>query len=129
MVESSATYEVPIAAHPTEASFNPAPIAEDRPADTPARCIMIRVFPSSSSAYGLREEVVQLVVRGQNGCSTHFGSASFRVTAIGSDGQPVGSASGSFSSGFPPGGSAESLVAIPTKPSLALTYRAEVTGY
>jgi hypothetical protein len=129
MAESSATYEVPIVARPTEAPVNPAPIAEDRPADTPMRCILLHVSPSSSSAYGLRGEVVQLVVRGQNGCSTHFGGASFRVTAIGSGGQPVGSASGSFSSGFPPGGSAETLVAIPTKPSLALTYRAEVTGY
>jgi hypothetical protein len=119
MAESSATYEVPIVARPTETAVNPAPIAEDRPADTPMRCILLHVSPSSSSAYGLRGEVVQLVVRGQNGCSTHFRGASFRVTAIGSGGQPVGSASGSFSSGFPPGGSAETLVAIPTKPSLA----------
>jgi hypothetical protein len=130
MQESSATYEVPIVAHPTEARpVYPAPVAEERPADTPERCLMLQVSPSSSSAYGLRGEVVQLVVRAQNGCGANFGSASFRVTAIGADGSPVGSASGRFSETIRPGGSAETLIAIPTKPSLGLTYRAEVTGY
>jgi hypothetical protein len=69
--------------------------------------------------------VVQLVVRAQNGCGTDFGGASFRVTAIGSNGREVASAFGRFSDAIPPGGSAETLVVIPTKPSMALSYRAE----
>lgn len=132
MVESSATYEVPIAAPPAAAEGRPveaAPPVENRPADSPKRCLTLQVSPSSASAYGIRGEVVQLVVRARNGCSTNFGSATFRVTAIGPDGRELGSAGGSFSVGIAPFGSAETLIAIPTKPSLALTYRAEVMGY
>jgi hypothetical protein len=130
MEESSATYEVPIAPPAAEEQrpVEAAPV-ENRPADSPKRCLMLQVSPSSASAYGIRGEVVQLVVRARNGCSTNFGSATFRVTAIGPDGREVGSAVGSFSAGIPLGGSAETLIAIPTKPSLALTYRAEVMGY
>jgi hypothetical protein len=130
--ESSATYEVPIAAPPAAAEGRPveaAPPVEDRPADSPKRCLTLQVSPSSASAYGIQGEVVQLVVRARNGCSTNFGSATFRVTAIGPDGRELGSAVGSFSVGIAPFGSAETLIAIPTKPSLALTYRAEVMGY
>jgi hypothetical protein len=130
MEESSATYEVPIAA-PTEVRrlFEPAPAVADRPADSPQRCLVVHVSPNFASAYGRAGEVVQLVVRIQNACGTNFGGASFRVTAIGADGGPVGSASGSFSSPIPAGGSAETLVAIPARRSALLTYRAEVTGY
>ena len=98
---------------------------EARPADSPARCLALQAYPSSVSAYGVRGEVVQLVVRAQNGCGTTFGGASFRVTAVGPDGSEVASASGRISVAIPPGGSAETLVAIPTKPSMALSYRAE----
>jgi hypothetical protein len=131
MQEASATFEVPIATPVAEVTraVPAAPFVENRPADTPERCLMLQVSPSSSSAYGLRGEVVQLVVRVQNGCGTNFGSASFRVTAIGADGSPVASASGRFFAAIRPGGSAETLIAIPTKPSLGLTYRGEVTGY
>jgi hypothetical protein len=125
MEESSATFEVSVPV--TE--FRPSPTAERRLDDTPTRCIMVSASPSSASAYGVSGEVVQVVVRAQNGCGTHFGGASFRVTAIGANGREVASASGSFSTGIPPGGTAETLIAIPTKPSLGFIYRAEVTGY
>jgi len=107
----------------------PFPPREDRPADTPARCILLQAYPSSASAYGVGGEVVQLVVRAQNGCLANFGGASFRVAAVGPDGREVASGSGRFSGAIPAGGSAETLIAIPTKPSLRLTYRAEVLGY
>lgn len=132
MQESSATFEVPIAASAPAPEQRPSeafPSVEDRPADSPKRCLTLSASPSSSAAYGIRGEVVQLVVHGRNGCSTNFNSASFRVTAIGPNGQDVGSAGGSFSGGIAPFGSAETLIAIPTKPSLSLTFRAEVIGY
>jgi hypothetical protein len=132
MQESSATFEVPIAASAPAPAQRPSEAfrsGEDRPADSPKRCLTLSASSSSSAAYGIRGEVVQLVVRARNGCSTNFNSASFRVTAIGPDGQDVGSAGGSFSGGIAPFGSAETLIAIPTKPSLSLTYRAEVIGY
>jgi len=132
MKESSATYEVPIAVPPAAEERRPVeavPLVEERPADSPKRCLTLQASPSSASAYGIRGEVVQLVVRARNGCSTNFGSASFRATAIGPDGRELGSAVGSFSAGIAPFGSAETLIAISTRPSLALTYRAEVMGY
>jgi len=130
MAESSATFEVSVAPSPTaERPVEAAPATGERPADTPLRCLTLQVSPSSASAYGISGEVVQLVVRAQNGCGTNFASASFRVTAMGYDGRPLTSAVGSFSSGIPPGGSAQTLIAIPTKPSIGITYRAEVTGY
>lgn len=134
--ESEATFVVPIleaterpVPAPAPRLAVPFPPREDRPADSPARCIMLQAYPSSVSAYGVGGEVVQLVVRAQNGCSANFGSASFRVAAVGPDGREVVSASGRFSGAIPAGGSAETLIAIPTKPSLRLTYRAEVLGY
>jgi hypothetical protein len=132
MQESSATFEVPIAVSPAAGERAPvgaAPPVEIRPVDTPKRCLTLQVSPSSASAYGIRGEVVQLVVRARNGCSTNFGSATFRVTAIGPDGRDLGSAVGNFSVGIPPFGSSETLIAIPTRPSLNLTYRSEVMGY
>jgi hypothetical protein len=132
MEESSATFEVPIAVPPAAEErrpVEPAPVVADRPQDSPQRCLTVHASPNFASAYGRAGEVVQLVVRIQNACGTNFGGASFRVTAIGADGSPVGSASGSFSSPIPAGGSAETLVAIPARRSAVLTYRAEVTGY
>jgi hypothetical protein len=134
--ESEATFVLPIlevTERPTHAPAPPPavpfPPREDRQSDSPARCILLQAHPSSVSAYGIGGEVVQLVVRAQNGCLTNFGSTSFRVAAVGPDGREVASASGSFSEAIPAGGSAETLIAIPTKPSLGLIYRAEVLGY
>lgn len=131
--EAEAIYEVPVAA-PEERPTAPPdpqpaatwPPAEDRPADTPARCLMLQAHPSNVSAFGSSGEVVQLVVRAQNGCGTNFGSASFRAVAIGPDGREVASASGRFPGGVPAGGSTETLIALRTRPALSLTYRAEV---
>jgi hypothetical protein len=134
--ESEATFVLPIlevtkrpTPAPTPRPAIPYRAPEERPSDTPARCILLQAHPSSVSAYGVGGEVVQLVVRAQNGCLTNFGSTSFRVAAVGPDGREVASASGSFSVAIPAGGSAETLIAIPTKPSLGLIYRAEVLGY
>lgn len=131
--EAEAIYEVPVAAaeeRPTAPPDPPPPSAwppaEDRPADTPARCLMLQAHPSNVSAFGSSGEVVQLVVRAQNGCGTNFGSASFRAVAIGPDGREVASASGRFPGGVPAGGSTETLIALRTRPALSLTYRAEV---
>jgi len=65
-------------------------------------------------------------VRAQNGCGTNFGYASFRAVAIGPDGQEVASSHGSFAGGIRAGGSAETLIAVRTKPGTNMTYRAEV---
>ena len=122
--ESWATYEMPLAPEtPTPVSM---PAQEERPADTPQRCLTLHASPSMASAYGRSGAVVQLVVRAQNGCSTGFGYASFRVVAIGADGREAGSAVGRFPGGVLAAGSAETLIAIPTTPSTSLTYRAEV---
>jgi hypothetical protein len=130
--EAEATYELPIldaAGRPTVvADPPPAPVwvpPENRPSDTPARCLMLQAYPSNVAAYGLSGEVVQLVVRAQNGCGTNFGYASFRAIAIGPDGGEVASAVGSFTGGIRAGGSAETLIAVRTKPGTNMTYRAE----
>ena len=129
--EAEAIYEVPVAASerppepPDPRPAAPWPPAEERPADTPARCLMLQAHPSNVSAFGPSGEVVQLVVRAQNGCGTNFGSASFRAVAIGPDGSEVASATGRFPGGVRAGGSAETLIALRTKPALNLTYRAE----
>ncbi len=86
---------------------------------------MLQANPSTVSAYGTSGEIVQLVVRGQNGCSTNFGSVSFRAIAIGLDGREIASAVGRFPEGIRAGGSAETLIAIATKPVLGATYRAQ----
>jgi len=134
--ESGATFVLPvleIEERPTPAPAPPAAVAfpprENRPADSPARCILLQAYPSSVSAYGVSGEVVQLVVRARNGCFTNFGGASFRAVAVGPEGREVAAASGRFSGAIPAGGSAETLIAIPTKPSPGLSYRAEVLGY
>jgi len=131
--EAEAIYEVPVAVPEERPTARPEPppaaawqAAEDRPADTPARCLMLQAHPSNVSAFGSSGEVVQLVVRAQNGCGTNFGSASFRAVAIGPDGREVASASGRFPGGVPAGGSTETLIALRTRPALGLTYRAEV---
>jgi hypothetical protein len=131
--ESEALYEIPVASTEERAPAPPEPPpaaawppAEDRPADTPSRCLMLQAHPSNVSAFGSSGEVVQLVVRAQNGCGTNFGSASFRAVAIGPDGSEVASAVGRFPEGVRAGGSAETLIALRTKPALSLTYRAEV---
>jgi hypothetical protein len=72
--ESEATFEVPILEvdeRPTVAP-DPPTVAhgvppEDRPPDTTARCLMLQAYPSTVAAYGRSGEVVQLVVRAQNG--------------------------------------------------------------
>lgn len=131
--EAEAIYEVPVPvsgeippAVPEPPPAAPWPPAEDRPADTPARCLMLQAHPSNVSAFGPSGEVVQLVVRAQNGCGTNFGSASFRAVAIGPDGAEVASAVGRFPGGVRAGGSAETLIALRTKPAMSLTYRAEI---
>nr|MDQ5872855.1 hypothetical protein [Acidobacteriota bacterium] len=131
--EAEAIYELPVpdAAGQPARPPDPPPAAdwappEDRPSDTPTRCLMLQAYPSNVSAYGSFGEVVQLVVRAQNGCSTNFGYASFRAIAIGPDGQEVASAVGSFSGGIRAGGSAETLIAVRAKPGTSMTYRAEV---
>jgi len=130
--ESEATFEVPILEvdeRPTAAPAPPtvAPYAppEDRPPDTTARCLMLQAYPSTVAAYGRSGEVVQLVVRAQNGCGTNFDYASFRAIAIGPNGLELASAMGRFPEGIRAGGSAETLIAIPTKPVIGATYRAE----
>jgi hypothetical protein len=123
--EREATFVLPVREVEERPTAVPYRAPEARPADTPARCLALQAHPSSVSAYGRGGEVVQLVVRAQNGCGTNFGGASFRVTAIGSNGREVASAFGRFAAAIPPGGSAETLVVIPTKPSMTLTYRAE----
>ncbi len=130
--ESEATLEVPIldvderpAAEPAPPRVAPYEPPEDRPRDTPGRCVMIQANPSTVSAYGRSGEIVQLVVRGQNGCGTNFGSVYFRAIAIGPDGREVASAVGRFPDGISAGGSAETLIAIATKPVLGMSYRAE----
>jgi hypothetical protein len=130
--ESEATFEVPILEvdeRPTAAP-DPPTVAhgvppEDRPPDTTARCLMLQAYPSTVAAYGRSGEVVQLVVRAQNGCGTNFGSAFFRAIAIGPNGLELASAVGRFPDGIGAGGSAETLIAIPTKPVMGVTYRAE----
>lgn len=131
--EAEATYELPARdayGRPINSVDPPATAVwappESRAADTPARCLMLQAYPSNVSAYGSFGEVVQLVVRAQNGCSTNFGYASFRAIAIGPDGQEVASAVGSFSGGIRAGGSAETLIAVRAKPGTSMTYRAEV---
>jgi hypothetical protein len=130
--ESVATFEVPILEvdeRPTAAPDPPAVAPyvppEDRPPDTTERCLMLQAYPSTVAAYGRSGEVVQLVVRAQNGCGTNFGYASFRAIAIGPNGLELGSAVGRFPEGIRAGGSAETLIAIPTKPVIGVTYRAE----
>lgn len=125
--ESEATFEVPIPEvdeRPTAAP-NPYVPPRDRPPDTTARCLMLQAYPSSVAAYGRSGEVVQLVVRAQNGCGTNFGYASFRAIAIGPDGSELASTVGRFPEGIRAGGSAETVIAIPTKPVMGVTYRAE----
>ncbi|MEO8349651.1 MAG: hypothetical protein ABI610_12120 [Acidobacteriota bacterium] len=131
--EAEATYELPARdanGRPINSVDPPATAVwvppESRPADTAARCLMLQAYPSNVSAYGSFGEVVQLVVRAQNGCSTNFGYASFRAIAIGPDGREVASAVGSFSGGIHAGGSAETLIAVRAKPGTSMTYRAEV---
>lgn len=131
--EAEAAYELPARdayGRPINSVDPPATAAwvppESRPADTAARCLMLQAYPSNVSAYGSFGEVVQLVVRAQNGCSTNFGYASFRAIVIGPDGQEVASAVGSFSGGIRAGGSAETLIAVRAKPGTSMTYRAEV---
>lgn len=135
--ESEATFEFKV---PTErpARTDDYPAAEQRPPDypeaarqraDPQKCILATAQPTMTSAYGRSGEVIHLAVRAQNGCSTHFEGATFRVAALAPDGREVGSASGRFYGGIPPGGSADTLIVIPVAPSLDLTYRAEVTGY
>lgn len=131
--EAGAIYEVPVldVEERPAAAPDPPPAAswvpaEDRPADTPARCLMLQAYPSNVAAFGLSGEVVQLVVRAQNGCGTDFGYASFRAVAIGPDGREVASAVGGFAGGIRAGGSAETLIAVRTKPGTSMTYRAEV---
>lgn len=131
--ESEATFELPVLdvdERPTAAPDPPPAAAwvppEDRPADTPARCLMLQAYPSNVAAFGSSGEVVQLVVRAQNGCGTNFGYASFRAVAIGPDGREVASAVGGFAGGIRAGGSAETLIAVRTKPGTNMAYRAEV---
>ena len=64
-------------------------------------------------------------MRGQNGCATNFGYVSFRAIAIGPNGLELASAVGRFPEGIRAGGSAETLVVVPTKPDMGVTYRAE----
>jgi len=126
--ESEATYEFPVPPErPTELREYRQP--EERPADAPARCIAATAAPTMASSFGRTGEYIQLVVRARNACSTNFGNVTFRAVAIAPDGREVGWASGSFYGGVAPGGGAESLVVIPMTPSVALTYRAEITGY
>ena len=124
--EAEATFEVPIPAvadeRPTAVPFAP---PEERPSDTAARCVMLQAHPSTVAAYGRSGEVVQLVVRGQNGCATNFGYVSFRAIAIGPNGLELASAVGRFPEGIRAGGSAETLIVVPTKPDMGVTYRAE----
>ena len=130
--ESEATFEVPILEvdeRPTAAPDPPTAahgvLPEDRPPDTTARCLMLQAYPSTVAAYGRSGEVVQLVVRAQNGCGTNLRYASFRAIAIGPNGLELASAVGRFPDGIGAGGSAETLIAIPTKPVMGVTYRAE----
>jgi hypothetical protein len=126
--EAEATFEFPVPPErPTEVREYRPP--EERREDAPATCIAATAAPTTASAFGRSGEVIQLVVQARNVCSTSFGNVTFHVVAIAPDGREVGSASGSFYGGVPPGGGAESLVVIPMRPSVALTYRAEITGY
>lgn len=131
--EAEAIYEVPVAGVEEPAAVPAAPTAApdwpppaERRVDTPARCIQLTAQPSNVSAFGSSGEVVQLVVRAQNGCGTNFDSAWFRAVAIAPDGRELASASGRFPGGVRAGSSAETLIALRTKPALGLTYRAEV---
>lgn len=130
---AEATYEVPIgsaeepAAAPVEPTAAPAwPPPEERRPDTAARCIQLTAAPSNVSAFGSSGEVVQLVVRAQNGCGTNFDSAWFRAVAVAPDGRELASASGRFPGGVRAGSSAETLIALRTPPAMGLTYRAEI---
>jgi hypothetical protein len=133
-VESSATFDMPLGPagpEPVAPPYYPTarpyfPPEDDRPLDTPARCVMVHASPSMTSAYGRTGAVVQLVVRAHNGCPRSFGSVTFRAIAIGADGNEAGAAVGSFPGGVPAGGSAETLIAVPTRPSTSLSYRAEI---
>jgi hypothetical protein len=131
--EAETVYEVPVAAaeEPASAQLDPSPALDwpppqERPADTPARCVQLTASPSNVSAFGSSGEVVQLVVRAQNGCGTNFDSAYFRAYALAPDGRELASAAGRFPGGVLAGGSAETLIALRTKPALGLTYRAEI---
>jgi hypothetical protein len=130
--ESAVTFEVPIlevderpTAAPDPPTVAPYVPPEDRPPDTTARCLMLQAYPSTVAAYGRSGEVVQLVVRAQNGCGTNLRYASFRAIATGPNGLELASAVGRFPEGIRAGGSAETLIAIPTKPVMGVTYRAE----
>ena len=130
--EVEAVYEVPVGAEepvPAPPDPSPAPVwppPEERRADTAERCIQLTAHPSNVSAFGSSGEVVQLVVRAQNGCGTNFDSAYFRAFAIAPDGREVAAASGRFPGGVRAGASAETLIALRTKPAMGLTYRAEI---
>ena len=123
--ESEATFEVPIAETDVRPTLVPYTAPEERPSDTTARCVMLQAYPSTAAAYGRYGEVVQLVVRGQNGCATNFGSVSFRAIAMGPNGLELASAVGRFPEGIRAGGSAETLIAVATKPGVGVTYRVE----
>jgi hypothetical protein len=124
-VESEATFEVPIAETDARPTLVPFAAPEERPSDTTERCVMLQANPSTAAAYGRYGEVVQLVVRGQNGCATSFGYVSFRAIAIGPNGLELASAVGRFPDGIRGGGSAETLIAVATKPGVGVTYRVE----
>lgn len=130
--EEQAVYEVPVGdmeepAPPVEPTAAPDwPPPAERRVDTPSRCIQLTAQPSNVSAFGSSGEVVQLVVRAQNGCGTNFDGAWFRAVAIAPDGRELASASGRFPGGVRAGSSAETLIALRTKPALGLTYRAEI---
>ena len=131
--EVEAVYEVPVqsAAEPPAPPPDPSPPPEwprpeERRPETAERCVQLTAYPSNVSAFGSSGEVVQLVVRAQNGCGTNFDSAYFRASAIAPDGREVAAASGRFPGGVRAGGSAETLIALRTKPALGLTYRAEI---
>ena len=131
--EAEAIYEVPVADLEEPAAVPDAPTAApdwpppaERRVDTPARCIQLTAQPSNVSAFGSSGEVVQLVVRAQNGCGTNFDSAWFRAVALAPDGRELASASGRFPGGVRAGSSAETLIALRTKPAPSLTYRAEI---
>jgi hypothetical protein len=126
--ESEATFEFPVPPErPTEVREYRPP--EERREDAPATCIVATAAPTTASAFGRTGEVIQLIVRAHNACPTNFGNVTFRAVAIAPDGREVGWASGQFYGGVPPGSGAETLVVIPMRPSVALTYRAEITGY
>jgi hypothetical protein len=101
---------------------------EERPPDSPSRCLTLEASPSSVSAYGAGGAAVQLVVRARNGCVSSFSGPStyFRAVATSYEGFDLGSAVGRFSGEIRPFGTAETLIAIEVDPTRVRSWRVEL---